>query len=475
MKYITFLIIFFFEIGVSQSQTSPKNVSEPMLPTPLDVPQMIVTVNNNPADGLMYVATNQLNAYGLILDKNGDIRKILQNGISHYNDFKPHPNGMYSYFDDFKGMYIILDTAFTIIDSVAAPDPYLIDSHEFLITSDTNYVFIANDFVKVDMSKTVTGGNDSAVITAPVILEIDRKKNIIFEWHSMDHFKITDATFEDLTASSIDFCHMNAIEFDADGNLLISSRHMDEITKIDKKTGAIIWRWGGKNNQFTFEGDTLSFSHQHSIRRTDAGTYIMFDNGTIRSGHAPFSRAVEYRLDQKNKIATGIWEYRHTPDVRSASMGSVQRLKNGNTFIGWGTSTSVSITEVDSNKNTHFEMILPDNNYSYRAYKYDTNYVSQNRQSVKENMLSSSDIIIRCSSNPISGVAHIHCEVLHSGSAALSLYDAIGRKVMDIYEGKLLPGSYEYTFDPRSLSQGIYHIQASLGSSSIFMQVLIIR
>ena len=35
------------------------------------------------------------------------------------------------------------------------------------------------------------------------------------------------------------------------GHLLISSRHMDEVTKIDRQTGEIIWRLGGKNNDFT--------------------------------------------------------------------------------------------------------------------------------------------------------------------------------------------------------------------------------
>ena len=38
--------------------------------------------------------------------------------------------------------------------------------------------------------------------------------------------------------------------------LMISSRHLNEITKISRTTGDIIWRFGGKNNQFTFVNDT---------------------------------------------------------------------------------------------------------------------------------------------------------------------------------------------------------------------------
>ena len=55
-----------------------------------------------------------------------------------------------------------------------------------------------------------------------------------------------------LAATIIDYCHTNAIEQDNDGNILISSRNMDEITKINRITGQIIWRLGGKNNQFEF-------------------------------------------------------------------------------------------------------------------------------------------------------------------------------------------------------------------------------
>ncbi|GIT32243.1 MAG: hypothetical protein Ct9H300mP2_3220 [Candidatus Neomarinimicrobiota bacterium] len=49
----------------------------------------------------------------------------------------------------------------------------------------------------------------------------------------------------DLTAQVIDYVHANAIELDNDGNILLSCRHMDEITKINHQTGEIIWRLGG--------------------------------------------------------------------------------------------------------------------------------------------------------------------------------------------------------------------------------------
>ena len=37
-----------------------------------------------------------------------------------------------------------------------------------------------------------------------------------------------------------------------DGHILLSSRRLSEITKINRQSGKIIWRLGGANNQFKF-------------------------------------------------------------------------------------------------------------------------------------------------------------------------------------------------------------------------------
>ena len=43
-----------------------------------------------------------------------------------------------------------------------------------------------------------------------------------------------------VTGSHVNPVHANAIELDADGNILLSSRHLDEITKINRATGDIM-------------------------------------------------------------------------------------------------------------------------------------------------------------------------------------------------------------------------------------------
>jgi arylsulfate sulfotransferase len=61
-------------------------------------------------------------------------------------------------------------------------------------------------------------------------------------------------------------------------HFLVSCRHLDEITKIHRTTGEIIWRFGGSQNEFNFIND-YPFTHQHSIRSLGNNRYILFDNG----------------------------------------------------------------------------------------------------------------------------------------------------------------------------------------------------
>src|SRR4029077_19130489 len=123
----------------------------------------------------------------------------------------------------------------------------------------------------VDMSAVVPGGNPNALVLGIAVQELDTDHNVVFQWRSFDHYQITDCVspLVSLTSNIIDYVHPNAVELDQDGNLLLSARHFDEITKIDRATGDIIWRMGANavNNQFTFIGDTRGFSHQHDIRR----------------------------------------------------------------------------------------------------------------------------------------------------------------------------------------------------------------
>ncbi|MGH7740550.1 MAG: aryl-sulfate sulfotransferase [Candidatus Eiseniibacteriota bacterium] len=292
------------------------------------------------------------------------------------NDLSVQPNGLLTYFATTSHKYYALDSTYALVDSFATGNGYTTDGHDLRLLPNGHALLMSYDPQKVGMDTVVVGGNPNSTVTGLIIQELDASKNVVFQWRSWDHFKITDmieVPGRSLTDLNIDYVHGNSVEADLDGNILISSRHMDEVTKIDRQTGDIIWRLGlnAKNNQFAFVGDTKGSSHQHDVRRLPNGHITMYDNGDYMP--VLYSRALEYSLDETNRIATEVWEYRNTPDLYGFATGSVRRRGNGATMIGWGLHVAdpqMIDLHADGSKALEFgygDTLI----FSYRAQRYD--------------------------------------------------------------------------------------------------------
>ncbi|MCX6152373.1 MAG: aryl-sulfate sulfotransferase [Ignavibacteriales bacterium] len=380
--------VFDEEVLSREIQTIGLNkVSEVNDTIPSDFPEIHIDTVNNPAPGYLFLTVSRdvagIGNYNMILDNSGrPVKYIKENHFSY--DFKVQPNNLLSYGDikeehwyagGGETTHKILDSNLTVVDSFRCGNGYVADSHDFQLLPNGHALLFGYDLQPIDMSKIVEGGDPGAFVAGSIVQEIDAQKNVVFEWRSWDHIPITES-YVNLRSSAFDYIHINAIELDSDGNILVSCRQTSQVLKLDRTTGEIIWRLGGKQNQFTFinenELNTPNyFSFQHCVRRLANGHLSLFDNG---NQHTPgYSRAVEYELDEQNKIATLVWEYRHSPDVFASSRGSVQRLPNGNTLIGWGSSSEakkLAVTEVTPDKKVVFELSLPLKLSSYRAYRF---------------------------------------------------------------------------------------------------------
>jgi hypothetical protein len=338
---------------------------------PGDFPPLNVMQAGRPAPGVLFTSNlesgDTYSPYLIILGNDGTPVWYQEVGTT-CTDFKMHENGRYSYFDGAVGHFVVLDETMNPVDQWECRNGYTTDLHELRLLPNGHALMMSYDPQVVDMSLVVPGGKTNALVTGLIIQEQDADKNVVFQWRSWDHFQITDCTHQDLTRPLVDYVHGNAIEVDGDGNLLISSRHLSEITKIDHETGDILWRWGGVHNEFTFVGDTLQFTYQHAIRRLANGHYTLFDNGNFHS--PPFSRACEYELDEANRTATLVWSFRNTPDSYGNAMGYVQRLANGNTLVSFGTGKPDAI-EVTPEGDKVLVLALPAGISSYRTFRFD--------------------------------------------------------------------------------------------------------
>lgn len=314
------------------------------------------------------------NLFIAIFDSYGTPVFFEESSLNRIN-FSPLPDGTSCYatnmvINNEQEKYYILDSASVVIDSVNTGNGYILDAHELLLLSNGHYLVMSYDPQPVNMSQIVPGGNPNAIVTGLVIQEVDNNQNVYFQWRSWDHFQITDATDDiNLTAPAIDYVHGNAFEIDHDGNILLSSRHLDEITKINFNNGEVIWRFGknSENNMFTINDDPVGFTHQHDIELIYNGHYTIFDNGNLRS--PPYSRVLEYALNENTMTADLVWEYQHSPNIYAGSAGSFRTQSNGERIIGWGGTFPEAITELQSDNSLLREFYFPAYVTSYRAVK----------------------------------------------------------------------------------------------------------
>lgn len=341
-----------------------------------------ILANNGEASGYYFVSSITVNPSGqnrlLILNNKGEIIfERLANG--YVLDFKKLNDTTFSYFSVATNSFVLLDMNFNIIKQITAGNGYSTDNHELRYDDKTgNYLILAYHNIMVNMSDSLPGGSTNATVFSNIIQEIDKDNNVVFEWKTIDYLPIMASKGVNLYAANIDYIHCNAIEIDSDSNLMLSSRHLNEIEKINRTNGDLMWRFGlnSSNNDFVIINDDLGFTYQHDIRRLPNGNITLFDNGNLRQVSAKYSRAVEYRLDEVNRTAELVWEYRNKPDIYSGFMGSVQRYPNGNTLIGWGGTTVGTFTEIDKNNNKVLEVSIP-KMYSYRAFNYDESAIAK--------------------------------------------------------------------------------------------------
>ncbi len=337
-----------------------------------------ITTNLAPAPGYTFATPRPrgdapYDQYNVILDKYGDPLFFREWGLvsnlfqKTYNDrlifcsfSNPNPS---------LNRWYVLDNHYDFVDTLTMGNGYNIDQHGIAMLENGNHLLIAYDPQPVGMDTVFPGGNPNATVIGLIIQELDPDHNVLFQWRSWDHFDILDGTHIDFTSAQIDYVHGNSIALTNDNQILISCRGMDEVTKIDRNTGEVIWRFGlhAINNMFTFTNDTIGFSKQHDARQLENGNITVYDNGNF---HTPqFSQGVEYQLDVTNYTATLVWNYVHDPAIFGTATGSNHRLENGNSLICWGLKWPEAFVEVDQDNNIQWELNYPDSIWNYQAFR----------------------------------------------------------------------------------------------------------
>jgi arylsulfotransferase ASST len=268
------------------------------------------------------------------------------------------------------GEDVIYDSSYRQLAVVHAGNGLTADLHEFRLSSQDTALITA--FYPVLWNASALHGSTQQVVLDSVVQEIDVKTGLVlYQWDSLDHVPLAD-TYEAMPASAtspFDYFHINSVQEQQDGDLLISARNTWAAYDIDHQTGAIMWTLGGRKSSYKLSSGAL-FAFQHDVRLhadTDA-TVTLFDDGGGPPRVHTESRAITVRLDSSGKRATLVSEYQHSPALAAAFEGNVQALPGGDQFVGWGQQPYFS--EYNAKGQMMFDARFVDSNSSYRAYRF---------------------------------------------------------------------------------------------------------
>jgi hypothetical protein len=334
---------------------------------PSDIPTFAVS-GSDPSAGYVAFASGM---YGVVIDNTGRVvwYRHFPNGPGL--NFMAEPNGRYAARPTTPDPgdiepWLELDPLGNITRTLGCALGLQSRFHDLITEANGGYWLMCDETRTMDL--TASGGIANARVTGTAVQHLSSSGALLFHWSPFDHFAITDVDPVDRTGASVNWTHGNALDFDADGNLIVSFRSLEEITKINVATGAVMWRMGGRRNQFTFlDSPAPPFSRQHGVRISGPGALTLLDN----VGNPFESRVESYTIDEPARTARLARSYASSPGVVTLIGGSVQNLPAGRTLVSFGTAGRVE--EFDSAGRVMWR-IAGDAGYVFRAQRIQSLY-----------------------------------------------------------------------------------------------------
>lgn len=383
---------------------------------PVDFPELqrVELADDNPSPGSVMLTlglfTSPSMYYETAVDPNGVPSFV--HATTNSMDLKPVAGGGYSVFRPTTAPgrtgadLVILDERFEEVRRVRTTGLVNTDGHDAIVEDDGSTWLVSYE------RRSHQDGWDPGTPNweDSVIQHVAADGQVLFEWSSAAH--VPETTYPVVPFGSgmfdQDYSHINSIQVVDDGAAVLASfRHLSSVFKIavtdhgPYKSGEVIWKLGGRDNDFAFQ-DALGVPvpaeagpcAQHTAYEVAEDRILVFDNGAFApkmcvdpadpAGAAVArtpTRIAEWEIDETTHEAKLVWEY-HDDDRTAIFAGSSQRLDNGNTLVGWASANvgdhSAIATEVDADGTPVWELRDPIDRvpggssqgfFTYRAFK----------------------------------------------------------------------------------------------------------
>ena len=269
-----------------------------------------------------------------------------------------------------EGSIQIVDKSYKKVKTVDGGNGYQLDFHEARLTGQGTVLGLVYNPVIMDL-RSVGGPKNGRVIDA-VAQEIDIETGLVlFEWHSIGNIPLKES-YEDSVPkdgkSIFDYVHPNSLAIGTDGNLLLSGREVWSVYRLNRGTGELMAKIGGKDSDYKMLGKA-QYAYQHDVEQLPDGTLSVYDNEAAPQVRDQ-SRGLLLDIDEDKKTVRVKTELKHQPKgITSGTQGSVQLLPNGNYFVEWGSQGYFS--EFDTKGKMLYDGRVARGQDSYRGYRHE--------------------------------------------------------------------------------------------------------
>ncbi|HZY39045.1 MAG TPA: aryl-sulfate sulfotransferase [Mucilaginibacter sp.] len=195
--------------------------------------------------------------------------------------------------------------------------------HEILRNDKNQLVTLYVDKRVMDLSS--IGGSKKDTVAGDGILVMDNKAKKIWRWSVFDVLDpLKDAK---LLKIKKDWIHANSLNFDKDGNYIISFFNNGQIWKVDAHTGKVIWKFG-KGGTITMPAE-CDFTQAHAAHINAYGNLMFFDNGVEKHQSGVFA----LKLDEKNKTSKLDLHIKLPKEVFNGRMGSAYMINDTSVLV----------------------------------------------------------------------------------------------------------------------------------------------
>jgi arylsulfate sulfotransferase len=195
--------------------------------------------------------------------------------------------------------------------------------HEILKNDQGQLVTLTVDKKIMDLSS--VGGSKQDTVNSDGIIVLDSHAKKIWKWSVFD--ALDPLKDPNIIKTKKDWTHANSLNYDTDGNYLISFFNTGQIWKVDAKTGKVIWKFG-KGGTVAMPAE-CDFSQAHAVHINRNGNMLFFDNGVKKQQSGVFAM----KLDEAKQTSTIDFHIQLPKEVFNGRMGSAYMINDTSLLV----------------------------------------------------------------------------------------------------------------------------------------------